>query len=193
VEHDLILHNIGKHIQLNKDESDYFISLLKKNTVKKRDFLLRAGDVCKHEHFITRGCLRTYTTDDDGTEHILMFAIEDWWTGDLYSFLTQTPSAFSIDAIEDTEVLQISYENLQQLYERVPKFERFFRLILQNAFIAGQQRINQNLAFTAEEKYLHFISKFPQMEQRIPQKLVAAYLGITPEFLSMIRKKLAKK
>jgi CRP-like cAMP-binding protein len=122
-----------------------------------------------------------------------MFAVEEWWTGDLYSFLTQTPGNFIIDALEDTELLQISKDDLEKLYECVPKFERFFRLILQNAFVAQQQRINQNLSFTAEECYLHFIKKYPQLEQRLPQKQVAAYLGITPEFLSMIRRKLARK
>jgi len=122
-----------------------------------------------------------------------MFAVEDWWTGDLYSFLTQTPATFNIDALEDTEVLQISKPNLEKLYESVPKFERFFRFQFQNAFVAQQQRIMQSLSFTAEERYLHFINKYPQLEQRIPQKQVAAYLGITPEFLSMLRRKLAKK
>jgi len=122
-----------------------------------------------------------------------MFAVEEWWTGDLYSFLTQTPGNFIIDALEDTELLQISKDDLEKLYECVPKFECFFRLILQNAFVAQQQRINQNLSFTAEERYLHFIKKYPQLEQRLSQKQVAAYLGITPEFLSMIRRKLARK
>jgi len=193
MEYDYILKNVNKHIELDQTEIDFFISLLKKSSIKKRDFLLHAGEVCKYESFITRGCLRTYTTDEDGTEHIIMFAVEDWWTGDLYSFLTQTQATFSIDAIEDTEVLQISHANLQRLYERIPKFERFFRIMLQNAFVATQQRISQNLSFTAEEKYLRFIARFPHLEQRIPQKFVAAYLGITPEFLSMLRKKLVTK
>jgi len=119
--------------------------------------------------------------------------MEDWWVGDLYSFLTQTPATYFIDALEDTEILQISKANLDKLYVRVPKFERFFRLILQNAFIAQQQRINQNLSFTAEQRYLEFIKKYPQLEQRLSQKHVSAYLGITPVFLSMLRRKLSRK
>jgi CRP-like cAMP-binding protein len=122
-----------------------------------------------------------------------MFGVEDWWVGDLYSFLTQTPSTYFIQALETTEVLQINKAQLDELYERVPKFERFFRILLQNAFIAQQNRINQNLSFTAEQRYLDFITKYPHLEQRIPQKHVAAYLGMTPVFLSMLRKKIASR
>lgn len=188
---DLILQHIAKHIQLTQAESDFFVSLLQPKRIKRKGFLLKQGDICKAEHFITKGCLRTYTIDENGVEHILFFGIENWWVGDLYSFLTQTPASYFIDALEDTEILQITKENLDTLYESVPKFERFFRILLQNAFIAQQQRINQNLSYTAEERYLNFISKYPQLEQRISQKQVSAYLGITPVFLSMLRKKLA--
>jgi len=190
---DLILQNVEKHIHLDKTETDFFISLLQHKTIKRKDYLLKEGDLCKTENFILKGCLRTYTIDDNGFEHIVMFGIEDWWVGDLYSFLIQTPATYFIDALEDTEILQISKENLDKLYERVPKFERFFRLILQNAFIAQQKRINQNLSYTAEKRYLDFIKKYPQLEQRLSQKQVSAYLGITPVFLSMIRRKLAHK
>lgn len=190
---DLILQNISRHIQLDKTETDFFISLLQTKKLKRKDFLLKQGDICKTENFIIKGCLRTYTIDDNGFEHIVMFGIEDWWVGDLLSFLTQSPATYFIDALEDTEVLQITKANLDKLYERVPKFERFFRLILQNAFIAQQQRINQNLSYTAEQRYLDFISKHPNLEQRLSQKQVSAYLGITPVFLSMLRKKLSQK
>ncbi|HEY0056220.1 MAG TPA: Crp/Fnr family transcriptional regulator [Pedobacter sp.] len=190
---DLILQNISRHIQLDHTETDFFLSLLRPKKFKRKEFLLRQGDICKMETFIVKGCVRTYTLDENGFEHIVMFGTEDWWVGDLYSFLTQSQATYYIDALEDTEVLQISKSDLDKLYERVPKFERFFRLILQNAFIAQQQRINQNLAFTAERRYLHFIEKYPKLEQRIPQKQVAAYIGITPVFLSMLRRKLSQK
>lgn len=190
---DLILQNIGRHIQLNKTESDFFVSLLQTKKLKRKEFLLKQGDICKTENFIVKGCLRTYTIDDNGFEHVVMFGIEDWWVGDLYSFLTHSPASYFIDALEDTEILQITKANLDKLYERVPKFERFFRLILQNAFIAQQQRINQNLSYTAEQRYLDFIEKYPQLEQRLSQKQVSAYLGITPVFLSMLRKKISQK
>src|SRR6478735_224937 len=190
---DLIIQNISRHIQIDKAESDFFISLLETKKLKIKEFLLKQGDICRTENFIVKGCLRTYTIDDNGFEHIVMFGIEDWWVGDLYSFLTQNPTTYFIDALEDSEILQISKVNLDKLYERVPKFERFFRLILQNAFIAQQQRINQNLSYTAEQRYLDFIKKYPQLEQRLSQIQVSAYLGITPVFLSMLRRKLSGK
>lgn len=190
---ELILKNISRHIQLDKTETDFFLSLLKEKTIKRKDFFLKKGEFCKNETFITRGCLRVYSIDADGLEHILMFGVEDWWVGDMYSFLTQTPSNYFIDALEDSEVLQISKVNLDKLYESVPKFERFFRIMFQNAFINQQNRINQNLSLTAEERYIEFIKKYPHLEQRIPQKQIAAYLGITPVFLSMIRRKWANQ
>lgn len=190
---DLILQNISRHIKLDKTEEDFFISLLQTKKLKRKEFLLRQGDICKTENFIVKGCVRTYSIDDNGFDHIVMFGIEDWWVGDLYSFLTSTPSTYFIDALEDTEILQISKPNLDKLFVSVPKFERFFRLILQNAFIAQQQRINQSLAYTAEQRYLDFITKHPNLEQRLSQKQVSAYLGITPVFLSMLRRKLSQK
>ena len=188
---ELILQNVARHIHLDDTETDFFISLLQPKKLKRKDYLLKEGEICKTENFIVKGCLRTYTIDDKGFEHIVMFGIEDWWVGDLYSFLTLTPATYFIDALEDAEILQIVRENLEKLYEKVPKFERFFRLIIQNAFIAQQYRINQNLSFTAEQKYLDFIKRYPELEQRISQKHVSAYLGITPVFLSMLRRKLA--
>ncbi len=190
---ELILQNISRHIQLDKTEEDYFVSLLQTKYLKRKDFLLKQGNICRTENFITKGCLRTYTIDDNDFEHIVMFGTEDWWVGDLFSFITQSPTDFFIDALEDTEIIQISKANLDRLFDRVPKFERFFRLILQNAFIAQQNRINQNLSCTAEQRYLGFIKKYPQLEQRLSQKQVSAYLGITPVFLSMLRRKLSRK
>lgn len=190
---ELILKNISKHIQLDKTETDFFISLLKTKKLKRKEFLLKQNEICKTENFIINGCLRTYSIDENGFEHIVMFGVEDWWVGDLFSFLTQLPSNYYIDAIEETEILQISKLNLDKLFDRVPKFERFFRLILQNAYIAQQHRINQNLSFTAEQRYFYFIQKYPELEQRLTQKQVSAYLGITPVFLSMLRKKISKK
>lgn len=193
MEDELILKNIERHIHLEKEEVNLFYSLLTSRSLKKKAYLLRQGEVCKTENFIVKGCLRMYTIDEAGLEHIVMFAVEGWWASDLFSFFTGAASDYYIDALEDTELLQISKPDLEQLYERVPKFERFFRILLQNAFIAQQRRINQNLSFTAEQRYLDFITKYPQLEQRIPQKQVAAYLGFTPVFLSMLRKKLSRQ
>ena len=190
---DLILQNITNYIQLDKTEANFFVSLLQLKTLKKRAYLLRQGDICKTENFIVKGCFRVYSIDKKGVEHIVMFGIENWWISDLYSFLTQIPADYFIEALEDSEILQITRENLDRLYEKGPKFERFFRIILQNAFIAQQNRIKQNLSSSAEERYLYFMERYPQMAQRVSQKQLAAYLGITPVFLSMLRRKLVKK
>ena len=190
---DLILAHIAKHIQLDEGEKDFFISLLQRKSIKRKEFLLTQGQICRTENFITKGCVRVYTIDENGAEHIIMFGMEDWWVGDLYSFLTQTPATYFIDALEDTELWQVSKENLDLLYKKVPKFERFFRLILQNAFIAQQKRITENLSFTAEQRYLDFMNRYPQLEQRISQKQISAYLGVTPVFLSILRKKFARR
>lgn len=190
---DLILQHVAQHIRLDEAEQTFFSSLLHPATIRRKDHLLLQGNVSRHESFIVKGCLRAYTVDDNGQDHVLMFGIEGWWISDLYSFLTQTPAGCFIDALEDTSLLQLSKSNLEKLYEKVPKFERYFRLILQNAFVAHQQRINQSLSFTAGERYLEFIRKYPGLEQRIAQKHIAAYLGITPVFLSMLRRKLSGK
>jgi CRP-like cAMP-binding protein len=190
---DLLLHHISRHIQLSPGETDFFLSLLQARQLRRKEHLLLQGTVCKTENFITKGCLRTYTIDDNGLDHIVALGIEDWWVSDLGSFLTQTPAHYFIDALEDTEVVQISKNNLELLYHEVPRFERFFRILLQNAYVAQERRINQNLSFTAEERYKQFVQKYPGLEQRIAQKHIASYLGITPVFLSMLRRKLAGK
>ncbi|MES2554724.1 MAG: Crp/Fnr family transcriptional regulator [Bacteroidota bacterium] len=186
---ELLIQHISRHIQLDKNEEAYFLSLIQLKTIRKKEFLVKQGEICKTENFLLSGCMRTFTLNEQGEEQVVQFGIEDWWMGDLYSFLTQTPASYSIDALEDTVIAQITKEHLDNLYLQVPKFERFFRLILQNAFIAQQDRIHQNLSLTAEQRYEEFIRKYPQLEQRITQKHIASYLGITPVFLSMLRRK----
>ncbi|MBX2893235.1 MAG: Crp/Fnr family transcriptional regulator [Saprospiraceae bacterium] len=189
---DLLLQNVAQHIPLDAEEAHFFTSLPKIKHLKKKEFLLRAGEVCRFETFVLEGCLRNYYLDRKGDEHILQFSVESWWTSDLYSLLTQTPATQFIDALEDSTLAVFEKDDLERLYQRVPKFERFFRIMLQNAFVAHQQRILQNIGSTGEERYLAFREKHPTLEQRLPQHQIAAYLGITPEFLSKIRGKLAK-
>ncbi len=191
--YDLILKNISRFIVLTEEEKDYFISILKVKKLRKKQYLLQEGDVCRYEYFVNKGCLRTYTINDKGQEHIVQFAIEDWWTGDMYSFLTQTPAFYTIDALEDSELLCFDKHTLETLYTKVPKFEKFFRLLLQNAFIASQRRIIESMSLTAEERYCGFIDNYPKMEKRLPLKQIASYLGITAESLSRIRSQYNKK
>jgi CRP-like cAMP-binding protein len=189
---DLILSSISRHISLTQEETTFFTSLWQSKTLKTGEFLLREGDVCRYESFVVKGCLKTYYQGVDLSEHIIDFCIEEWWADDLHSFFTQTPSRMTIKAIEDTEVLQISKSNLEILYHKVTKFERFFRIIFQNAYIAQREQINQALSTSAEERYLLFVKKKPYAEKRFSQKDIAAYLGITPQFLSTLKKKLGK-
>ncbi len=189
----LILQHIARHIQLTQEETDYFTGVLQLKRLRKKQWLVQEGDVCRYESFVNKGCLRTYHIDERGQEHIAQFAIENWWISDMYSFLTGTPARFNVDALEDSELLCIDKPSLEELYIQVPKFERFFRIILQNAFIAQQQRIIANMSKSAEGRYLDFINRYPQLEQRVPLHQIASYLGITPESLSRIRKQLTEK
>ncbi len=187
--YDLIQKHLEKYIHLTPEEFKHFISLARLRKLRKRQYLLQAGDVCRYESFVLKGCLRAYTVDDKGQEHIVQFAIEDWWIADLNSFFTQTPATYNIDALEDCELLQLDKPSHETLYKDLPQFERFFRIMIQNAFIALQQRVISGMSITAEKRYLQFVDKYPQLEQRLPQHQIAAYLGITPEFLSRVRKK----
>jgi CRP-like cAMP-binding protein len=190
---ELILKNISRHITLTREEADYFTAILKKRTLRKKQYLLQAGDVSHHECFVNKGCLRTYHVDDKGQEHIAQFAFEEWWTGDMYSFLTGQPSPYNIDALEDSEVLLIEKSQWEQMFKDIPKFERLFRMLLQNAFISMQRRIIENMSLSAEDRYTNFLQRYPQLEQRIPLRQIASYLGITPESLSRIRKQMMEK
>jgi CRP-like cAMP-binding protein len=187
---DLLISSISKHISLTGEEVAFFTSLLRSKFLANGEFLLREGDVCKYESFVTRGCLKTYYLDENGLEHIIDFSIEEWWADDLYSLLTQTASKSNIKAIEDTEILQIGKTDLELLYQKIPKFERFFRILFQNAFIAQRDQINLALSASAEERYILFLKKKPYAEKRFSQKDIASYLGITPQFLSTLKKRI---
>ncbi len=183
-----ILTNISKHITLTEGEKSVFTALLAIRKLRKNQYLLQAGDVCRVETFVNSGLLRAYNADENGTERIIMFAPEDWWISDLYSLLTETPSTLHIDALEDIEVVCIEKPNLEKLYAQLPKFERFMRIAFQNAFVSQQRRILGAISQSAEERYLSFIQKYPALQQRVPQVQIASYLGITPETLSRVRR-----
>ena len=189
---DLLIFNISRHLSLTREEIEFFSSLLKSKSLANGEFLLREGDVCKYESFVVKGCLKTYYLDEMGIEHIIDFSIEEWWADDLYSLLTQTPSKSNIKAIEDTDVLQITKTDLELLYQKIPKFERFFRILFQNAYITQREQINLALSASAQERYLLFIKKKPYAEKRFSQKDIASYLGVTPQFLSTLKKKLGR-
>jgi len=177
---------------LKNEEKQLVVELFKPRLYRKRQYVLQEGDICNQCNFVVRGCLRMYKVDADGNTHIIQFASENWWIMDLGSFHDRTPSKLSIDTLEDTMILQISYENLLSLYIQAPKFDRIFRVLIENSFVSLQKRLLQNISSNAEERYLSFIQTYPQLSNRLPQTQIASYLGITPEFLSRLRNKQAK-
>ncbi|MBO0340342.1 Crp/Fnr family transcriptional regulator [Flagellimonas profundi] len=184
--HQLIIDNVTRFIDLTELEKQKYISLLTEVKVKKKAFLMQAGEVTKYEYFITKGCLKVYTLDEEGSPHISMFAVEDYWTGDMASFMTKEPSHYFIKATEDSELLGISRANYELLFQEIPKFERFYRILYQKSLISYIRRSNQGISLTAEERYIEFKRKYPNIVNRITQKDLAAYIGITPEFMSKI-------
>lgn len=184
--HHLIFDNIARFIDLTEMEKHKYISLLTEIKVKKKEFLMQAGDITKYEYFVTKGCLKVYTLDEDGGTHISMFAIEDYWTGDIASFMMKEPSGYFIKATEDSELFGISRTNFDLLFQEIPKFERFYRNLYQRSLISYIKRSNQGISLSAEERYIAFKNKYPQIVNRITQKDLASYIGITPEFMSKI-------
>jgi CRP-like cAMP-binding protein len=181
---------IKQHIQLTAEEESVLLSRIKTRKYLKGQFVVQNGDVCKYENFVLSGCLKAFYIDNEGQEHVVMFAIENWWTSDLGSFITQMPADLNVQCLEDSELVQIHYNDLQQLYIDIPKLERFFRIIIQKAFVAAQKRIVNNFSQPAMDRYVQFREQYPKIEQRVPQYMIASYLGITKEFLSKIRSKL---
>jgi len=187
-----LLHaKLNSIISITDEEFDYCKSLFTSKELKKKQFLLQEGDLSKYQAFVESGMMRTYTVDEKGTEHIMQFSPEGWWVADLSSYITGEPSRFNIDALEDSELLLLTKSLWDQLMTKIPKFEHYFRIIIQNHLIATQQRLMQSISETAEEKYMNFIEMYPQCLQRVPQHMIASYLGITKETLSRLRKNIA--
>jgi CRP-like cAMP-binding protein len=181
---------IKQYVDLTAGEESILLSKVKSRKYLKGQFVVQNGDICRYENFVLTGCLKTFYIDNEGQEHIIMFAIENWWTADLGSFISQTPADLSVQCLENSELVQIHYNDLQQLYLEIPKLERFFRVIIQKAFVATQKRIINNFSLPAMERYIQFREQYPKIEQRVPQYMIASYLGITKEFLSKIRSQL---
>lgn len=190
---ELLFKSIEERISISKEEFDFCKTLFIPKKLRKRQYLLQEGDVCRYTAFVEKGMLRTFTVDEKGNEPILQFSMEGWWIADLYSFLTDEPSQYNIEALEDCELLLITKENWNILLGKVPAFERYFRILIQNNLIATQRRLMSSLSETAEEKYTKLINNFPGCVQRLPQHMIASYLGITPETLSRIRGQIATR
>ncbi|SHN60758.1 cAMP-binding domain of CRP or a regulatory subunit of cAMP-dependent protein kinases [Flavobacterium fryxellicola] len=161
--------------------------------LRKKQTLLLEGDICIYNAFIEKGILRSFYIDEKGNEHLVQFAIEGWWITDLSSFLTNSHSIYTIEALEDSELLLLTTAAREALMDQIPMFERYQRLLLQNAYIANQARINSALTETAEEKYINLGNAYPGIVKRVPQHMIASYLGLTPETLSRVRKQISIK
>lgn len=182
----------NKLLPLDDDEQAFVEEVFKERRVKRRQFILQEGDICKHNTFVIEGCFRMYIVDDNGKEHNLQFAVENWWIGDISSFHAEEPTKLCIEAIENSVILQIKKEDQLKLFVDYPKFNRIFRVLAENAMVGLQKRVLQNISSTAEERYLDFLKRYPKLFNRISNVQIASYLGVTPEFLSAIRKKIAK-
>ena len=184
---------INKYVSLSKAEENILLSRVSHRKYLKGQYVVQQGDVCKNSGFVISGCTRTFYVNEEGEEHIVMFSIENWWASEIGSFVTQTPSDYNVQCVENTELIQLSYNDQEELFKEIPKLERFFRLILERAFVASQKRIVKSFSLSAKEQYLQFRVQYPEIEHRIPQYMVASYLGITKEFLSKIKKQLTSE
>ena len=179
-------------IPLKKEEKELVQAKFHHRLYRKRQYVLQEGDICTHLNFVVRGCLRLYKIDDRGNSHILQFAAENYWVNDLGSFHGLKASELNIDALEDTVTLQITRDDLVTLFTQAPKFDRIFRVLMENSYIRLQQRLLQNISSTAEDRYKSFIEIYPHLVNRLSQVQIAAFLGIAPESLSRLRNGLSK-
>ena len=189
----LLLKNIAKHVTLTDEEEERVLFLTEELSYKAKTILLKAGEVCTQSFFVTKGILRSYTVDENGVEHVVSFACPEWWIADMYSYLSQRPGQLFIEVNEDAEVIILTQKNQELLYAEVPKMERFFRILIENSLVSNQQRLIDNLTFSAEARYDKFSKKFQSILPYLPQKQIASYLGVTPEFFSKMKSRMLRK
>lgn len=185
----LLLDNLSKHVRLSRTEESLIVNLISEEKVKRNEFLIQQGEACPYIYFVNAGTLRAYFINAQGKESTIMFAIADWWITDMYCFLNRLPAIVSVQAVEKSEVLRLSKNDLDKLLNEAPSFNTFFRILMQNAYCREQLRMIQNLSIPAIDRYQNFIQKYPLIANQIPLKHIASYLGVTPEFLSTARSK----
>jgi len=183
------LSHLARFVQINESEREYLISKLRYEKVSKKEFLLKQGQICSGYFFVISGCFRLYSITTNGTEQILQFGIEGWWISDYHSFENNIPSEYFIQAVEDSEIAIISRSVYDDLFQKVPLLNNYFRKMMQRAYVASLKKMELILCTSAEDRYHQFINDFPDFVQRIPQYMLASFLGFTPEFLSMLRAK----
>jgi CRP/FNR family transcriptional regulator, anaerobic regulatory protein len=188
-----ILQNIAKHVTLTSEEEALFLSKTETKTYKTKSILLHSGEIAKNTYFVNSGILRSFTINDNIIEHVLHFACEGWWIGDMYSYISGKPGNLFIEVLEEAEVVFICKENHEKLYQQIPKLERFFRILAENSLVAHQERLMDNLSLSAEERFEKMCEKYPSLIQKVAQKHLASYIGVTPEFFSKMKSKLLRK
>lgn len=188
---ELLIKHLNDYLPLNNQEIEELKARTKMRSIKRRQFILQDGDICRHYNFVAQGCFKMYYVDTKGNEHNIQFAAENDWITDIGSFHSEKPSKLYIEAVEPSQVIQIEKPDLLFFYTNHPKFNRTFRVIMEDKFVELQNRLLQNISFTAQEKYLNFLQYYSNLSNRLPNTQIASYLGITPEFLSKIRKNLA--
>lgn len=189
----LLLQSIAKHVSLTEKEEEIVLNACSSGTYKNKTMLIKPGDEAHFTYFVLKGILRSYTIDDNGTIHILSFATPGWWMADMYSYLTDKPAILYVDVIEECEVLILQKSDVENLYSKVPKLERFFRILTENNLVANQQRVLDKMALTAEERYEKFLQKYPTVVNCLPQKYIASFIGVTPEFFSKMKSNMLRK
>jgi CRP-like cAMP-binding protein len=191
--YELFFQKLNEKVSFTEEEQDIIRSYLTPKKIRKRQYLLQEGDVCKMIAFVEKGALRSYSVDDKGNEHIIQFALEGWTVSDLYSFMTGEPATYNIDALEDSELVLISKSAQEEILQKCPKYETYTRLQLTGAYLAMQKRLTSILSQPLEDRYNAFINLYPNIVQRVPQHMIASYMGLKPETLSRLRKKIAEK
>ncbi len=190
---DKLISHISKFSSLSNEELEEVSNSFIQKSFQKKEYILKAGDLSRYECFIAKGCLRAFVINEKGIENNIRFGVENSWIGDLDSFFKQTPATYNIQTVEPSTLLLIDVSKFNKLMDSIPGFEHYFRIMFQYGVMSLQLRMVQELSLSAEERYTEFINKYPYLEQRIPQKHIASYLGMTPEFLSMLRKKISHK
>jgi CRP-like cAMP-binding protein len=193
MQNQLIIDAVSRHITLGDEEKKYFLSLLQNKKLKKKQFLVRENEVSNATAFVLSGCLRSYSIDRNGFEHIVQFAPAGWWIADIYSVISGQPGKLNIDALEESELLLLKRSDQEKLFRKFPRFERFFRIITENSIAANHGRLMDYMGLTAAERYEGFCQRYPGLMKTLPQKQIAAYIGVTPEFLSKMKADLLRR
>jgi CRP-like cAMP-binding protein len=188
-----LLTNIRRFVEFSPEEEQELIAIIRTTRVKRRQFLDQPGFVSGFRNYVVKGALRSFLVDNDGKDHTVQIAVEDWFISDFYSYITQTPATLYVEALEDSLLFQMKYDDIEKLCSRSHHLSEYFRITTERAFANSRRRALSNLSKTAEERYLEFLERYPGVVQRVPQKIIASYLGISPEFLSKIRSQLTPK